>query len=59
VPQGAEGGPMITFRCTKKVRDLLGLTDRDLDDESEGELYDLGDHPKPDMKDHLKTGHQM
>jgi hypothetical protein len=20
---------------------------------------DLGDHPKPAMKDHLKTGHQM
>jgi hypothetical protein len=31
---------MITFRCTKKVRDLLGLTDRDLDDETEGELYE-------------------
>ncbi len=31
---------MITFRCTKKVRDLLGLTDRDLDDESDGELYE-------------------
>ncbi len=31
---------MITFRCTKKVRDLLGLAERDLDDESDGELYE-------------------
>ena len=31
---------VITFRCTKRVRDLLGLTDRDLDDETEGELYE-------------------
>ena len=31
---------VITFRCTKKVRHLLRLTDRDLDDASDGELYE-------------------
>jgi hypothetical protein len=29
---------MITFRCTKKVRDLFGLRDRDLSEDTEGDL---------------------
>jgi hypothetical protein len=31
---------MITFRCTQKARTLLGLGDRDLSDETEGDLYE-------------------
>jgi hypothetical protein len=31
---------MITFRCTQKARKLLGLGERDLSDETEGDLYD-------------------
>jgi hypothetical protein len=29
-------GEMLMFRCSKKVRDLLGLRDHDLSDETEG-----------------------
>jgi hypothetical protein len=29
---------MITFRCTQKARRLLGLSDRDLSDDTEGDL---------------------
>jgi hypothetical protein len=29
---------MLTFRCTQKVRDLLGLHDRDLSEETDGDL---------------------
>ena len=32
--------PMITFRCTQKVRDLLGLRDRDLTAETDGDLQE-------------------
>jgi hypothetical protein len=31
---------MITFRCTQKVRDLLGLHDRDLSDETDDDLQE-------------------
>lgn len=31
---------MITFRCTQKARTLLGLGDRDLSDETEGDVYE-------------------
>jgi hypothetical protein len=31
---------MITFRCTQKARTLLGLSDRDLSDATEGDLYE-------------------
>lgn len=31
---------MITFRCTKKVRALLGLRDRDLSEETDGDLHE-------------------
>ena len=29
---------MITFRCTQKVRDLMGLRDGDLSEETDGEI---------------------
>lgn len=29
---------MLTFRCSKKARDLLGLRDRDLSDETDGDV---------------------
>ena len=31
---------VITFRCTQKARTLLGLSDRDLSDATEGDLYE-------------------
>lgn len=31
---------MITFRCTRKVRDLMRLRDRDLSDETDGDLLE-------------------
>lgn len=31
---------MITFRCTKKTRDLFGLSDRDLAEESAGDFWE-------------------
>ncbi|HEY6476819.1 MAG TPA: hypothetical protein VI456_09585 [Polyangia bacterium] len=31
---------MITFRCPQKVRDLLGLRDRDLSEETDGDLHE-------------------
>jgi hypothetical protein len=31
---------MITFRCTQKVRDLLGLGDDDLSEETDGDLHE-------------------
>jgi len=31
---------MITFRCTQKARSLLGLRDRDLSEDTEGDLYE-------------------
>jgi hypothetical protein len=31
---------MITFRCTQKARDLLGLGNRDLSDDTDGDLHE-------------------